>query len=221
MKKGIYIIGILIIFVFTGCTSKYELKIENDKFTENITTYIYGQDRENDLHDGIESGARIDAMIDHDVFSLFGHYNMVYKKKVKKYDDYEKVVLTQKYSAKEFKNSRAIMECFHKFDFKITKKYYHIKLYDDFFCLYNNDKLDIIITSKNKVLKSNEDERKGNKYIWHVNQDNFHDVNIEIKTEKVKKPNYVLPIISLLLVIGSIISIIIIVKNKYESSNKF
>ena len=221
MRKSIYIIGIFIVLIFTGCTSKYELKIENGTFTENITTYIYSQDRENDLHDGIESGARIDAMIDHDVFSLFGHYNMVYKKKVKKNSDYEKVVLTQKYSAKEFKNSRAMMECFHKFDFKTTKKYYHIKLYDDFFCLYNNDKLDIIITSKNKVIKANADERKGNKYIWHVNKDNFHDLNIEIKTEKVKKTNYILIILSSLLVVGCIISLVVIIKNKHKSSNKF
>ena len=80
-KKFILLISLLIL---SGCTSKYQLKINGNKFEETITTFIYDGDREADLYDGIESGNRIDAYIDRDVYPFFENYDKVYKKKILK-----------------------------------------------------------------------------------------------------------------------------------------
>ena len=208
----------LCVFFLSGCVSKYELVIDGDTFSETITAYIYSDDRENDLYDGIESGDRIDAMINYDVYSLFGTYSSKYSKDYKKTKEYEKVVLKQKYNYSDFKKSNSIMSCFHKYDLNRDDKNYSIKLYDGFFCLYNNQKLDIIIKFKNKVYKSNADEIKGNKHIWHVNQDNYSDLKIDIKFSRqsnVKKYTSIaiVSIVIVLILVSSLITIKKIRKN--------
>ena len=50
MKKNLLLL--LLTIILCGCTSKYELTIDGNKFSEKITTYIYSGDRENDLFDG-------------------------------------------------------------------------------------------------------------------------------------------------------------------------
>ena len=217
MKKNLLLL--LLTIILCGCTSKYELTIDGNKFSEKITTYIYSGDRENDLFDGIESGNRIDGLIEHDVFSSFGSYKNKYKKKYSKKSEYEKVELRQSYTYEEFKKSNSIMSCFHKYEFNEDKKYYEISLYDGFFCLYNNDNIDIIIKNKNKVVESTADEVVGNKYIWHVGKNNYKDLNIFMKFSKKSKVMMVFPIIIivsfvLILGVGVVFTIMKVKKNE-------
>lgn len=207
MKKIVFIF--LCLFILSGCTSKYELKIDGDQFDETITTYIYPGDREYDMsqfEDTLDYGDRIEAFINRDSYPFFENYDFIYDKKVEKIEDYEKVQLKYKYTAEEFKKSNAINLCFHNFDFKEEKDRYIVNLGGYFYCLYNNTSLDVIIQTKNEVFENNANEVDDNKYIWHINQDNYKDVNIYINISN-KKSNDQLYMI----LFGATLSLIIII----------
>ena len=124
MKKFKFIFVVFSLLFISGCTSTYELNIDGNQFSETITTFIYSGDREADLNDGIESGQRIDAFVDRDVYPFFNNYDYVYKKEVKKIDDNsEQVKLKYKYSASEYEKSNAVNLCFEKRNLEFSSKY--------------------------------------------------------------------------------------------------
>lgn len=217
-KKFILLISLLIL---SGCTSKYQLKINGNKFEEKITTFVYDGDREADLYDGIESGNRIDAYIDRDVYPFFENYDKVYKKKILKTGDYEKVTLNYHYKDAEYKNSNAVNLCFENRNFNIEKDYYDINLTGYFYCLYNNENLDIEIETSNKVLNNNADEKNGNKYIWHINQNNYKDVDIKMQVNKKSKYSKLYAFLTISIIILVLVVIILLVLKKVKKSNRF
>lgn len=224
MNKIIFIF--LCLFILTGCTSIYELKIEGNEFNESITTYIYQGDREYDmslLEGTLDYGDRIEAFVNSDSYPFFENYDFVYNKSVEKIENYEKVELKYKYTAEQFKKSNAINLCFHNFNFNEEEDKYIIDLSGYFYCLYNNESLDIIIETKNEVFENNANEVDGNKYIWHINQENYKDVDIKINMSN-KKSNVVLNstkmIIVLILIMVTTVIFALIIKKRKES-NKF
>lgn len=220
MKKiKIILLSISLVFV-SGCVSKYELEIDGNEFSETVTTHIYAGDREFDLYEGIESGNRIDAYVDRDVYPFFANYDYIYEKNVKKIDDYEQVELKYNYTDNEYKDSNAVNLCFENRNFNIEKNYYDIDLSGYFYCLYNNETLDIIIKTKNKVIDNNADEVIKNKYIWHITQDNFKDVSIKFQVSKKKEINnlYLYAIISLVII--TLITVLILFLKIKKKNNE-
>lgn len=220
------ILATLCLFILSGCTSQYELKIDGDQFNETITTYIYSGDREYDmsLFEGtLDYGDRIGAFMTDDSYPFFQNYDFVYDKKVEKIADYEKVQLKYKYTAEEFKKSNAINLCFQQFQFNEEKDRYIINLSGYFYCLYNNESLDIMIETKNEVFQNNADEVNNNKYIWHITKENFKDVEISLNLSKNKSKGTVILIsIVLSIVIGFIITFLILsILKKKSKANQF
>ena len=221
MKNLKYIFLIIILLFISGCTTTYELEIDGDNLKEKITTYIYDGDREADRIDSGEDGNRLDAFINSDQYPFFETYDHVYKKKVSKESDFEKVVLTYDYEISDFENSNALYYCFESS--KVTEKdeSYNIKASGYFYCKYINKNIDIIINSKNKVIKHNADEVDGHNYIWHITKDNFKDTSINIEVAKKSNENYFLPIIVLLIIVIVVIGSIIYVFIKKKNNEKF
>lgn len=221
MNKIIFVF--LCLFILSGCTSIYELKIEGNEFNETITTYIYPGDREYDMslfEDTLDYGDRIEAFINRDSYPFFENYDIIYDKNIEKIENYEKVQLKYKYTAEEFKKSNAINLCFHNFDFEEEEDKYIINLSGYFYCLYNNESLDIIIETKNKVFENNANEVDGNKYIWHINQENYKDIDIKINMSN-KKSNTLLYLITIAICLAMILFIISLIIKRRKESNKF
>jgi len=219
-KLMLCIIGLLIL---TGCQVDYQLTIDGDTFSEDIDIYVYEGDREKDIYDGEESGDRITELTEADVFTYFEDYSEVYDKKIDYKDEYTLINLKKNYSAEDFKRTRSIRLCFENQKFDITEEYYDIHMSGYFYCLYNNDKLTIKIKSNNKVIDDNAERIDGNSYYWTIDQNNFKDVNIVFKTEKVVDNTFsiILAVVIIIIVILSGFMFFRYFKKKKDNRNNF
>ena len=222
MKKIKFVFLILCLLFLSGCVSKYELEINGNKFNESITTFIYDGDREKDLHDEGEFGGRIAALVDENVsnYPFFHNFDYAYKKKVEVIENYEKVNLKYQYSDIEFQESNAVKLCFQNYNFDIGEDNYNFDLNGYFYCLYNNDSLEIVVKTNNKVNNSNAHEIKGNKYIWRIDQNNFENVDIKINVSKENEMLKTFSIISFIVIITIITFVIFYIVKRRKKMNE-
>lgn len=211
---------IVLMLFLSGCMTTYELEIDGEKFEEKITTYIYSNDRETAVYDDESTASRIDAFVERDVYPFFEKYEKVYDKEVNKTDEYEQVILKYRYSAEEYKNSNSINLCFENRSFDITDDYYDIDLSGYFYCLYDNDVVNIEIKTDNKVLSHNAQEHYKNKYIWKIDSTNFKDVNLQIKLGKENRKNIIYIIMGSIGLVVLIILALVAIRRKIEKANK-
>lgn len=221
MNKLKIVILSIFVFVLSGCTTTYELSINNNQFSEKITTYIYNGDREKATFDDEATASRIDAFVERDVYPYFESYKNIYDKKVNKKSDYEQVILKYKFDDEEYVDSNALNLCFENKKIEISEDYYNIDLSGYFYCLYDNDVFDIVIKTNNKVFEHNSDENTGNKYVWHVNKSNFKNININMKLSKQNDKNkfYIIGISLIAFIFVSII--IFFIRKRTQNSNVF
>ena len=181
MKKFFIII---LCILACGCTTKYNLEISNNSFKENIDVVIDKDDIIEYDDEYLNSGAEVDDQItpflENDNYSIGTRKK--YKKSVKKLDNYTNVKMSYNYDEKEFKESNTLNNCFEHHTFKFDDTYY-IHGFGSFYCLYT-DSLDIVIKTNNNVVSNNADEVNGNEYIWHVNNNNVNNFELEIEIEK-------------------------------------
>lgn len=216
-------ISLLLVFMIflSGCTATYRLEIDGTNFNETITTYIYTGDREKATYDDEVTAQRIDAFVEKDVaYPFFENYQKSYKKEVNKFENYEQVILNFEYEDNEYINSNAINLCFENRNFEIGDKDYKLDLSGYFYCLYDNETLDIEIITNNDVVEHNAHEQKKNKYVWHINQSNYKDVDINIQFNKVNQryKNYLTIGITIMIIL--IIGVIVMLKLKVKNVNK-
>ena len=179
MKRK-YIIPLFVIFLITGCSSSYNLKISDDSFEEEIyanfdNVVIYP------ASDGIESDDQVTPFITSDHYPIYGNNDIIYEKFVN--NDDNSVILKYKYDPKDFEKANSLRLCFENVKYEITDDYYFFDLSGSFYCL-SSDELNINIITNNKVLDNNADFTKGNTYSWTINKDNVDDVHINIKIRK-------------------------------------
>lgn len=181
MKKILFIIP-LILFI-SGCSSTYNLEIGNNSFKENIEIKFDKTEIPNEsLYEDIETDDQITPFLEEDHHAFFSKKDKYYNKKVIYYDNYIDVNLSYDYSSSEFKDANSLNSCFENFIFDDEENYY-IHVYGNFYCLYT-DEFSINIKTNNKVLRSNATSVEGNIYTWKINNDNKHDVDIELEISK-------------------------------------
>lgn len=179
MKKINIIISLLLLFLLTGCQKEYSLIIDDNKIVEEFNATF---------PDNEENNERI--MLN--FFPIHADNDEIYNKKISKEDGMIKLHLDYTYEPKSFSNSNLVNECF--VDKKVivdNEKYYYFELKQFTDCITDHN-VDINIITDNKVLSNNADKVKGNKYIWHLTEDNKDNFNLEIKIAKgVKKGNFI------------------------------
>ena len=187
MKK---IICLLMIFVLTGCGAKYQINITDNKIEENINISIIPNS--NSSEDLVEMEVNsldfinyIDKM---DIKVLENGSSAIYDKLVTSDNGVYNINLKHTYDKEDYANSRVINECFENHIVTFNGKKTYIHLSGQFYC-YDNEDIEIVVNSKNKVESSNG-KRSGNSYKWIINGENYNNVDIEIKISDKDKVRY-------------------------------
>lgn len=218
MKK--IILFFLIIFI-SGCTSEYNLTIENNSFKENINISINKNlIPEQSTISGVETDDSITPFLEEPTPAFFSQYDKYYEKKVEDKGNYYDINLKYNYTFDEFKGASSLKTCFEKI--KISgEDIYYINLKGMFYCLYS-DSVDIKIKTNNDVINHNADRKEGNTYIWNIHSGNANNVDILFEVSKdIKNKSIILEIsivVGLLIILGIVLNII---KKKNKENNNF
>ena len=200
MKKKILLV--IIVFLITGCSGKYELEIKNEKVIEKTTALYNSKDV---LKDPYEHTLDVSLKYDDN-----GDFLMYETKKNVKDGDKVGVELTNNYhSIDEFKNySQIINRCYNANNITNINNTITIKTSNEFTCLEKIQELDevtIVIKSNHKLKSTNADKKKGATYYWYINKDNYKEKPISLVLHSNKKVWYydvLKKLILIILVIG-------------------
>lgn len=176
------------LFLLSGCSSKYQLEISNDKITETIDATILKSDIPPSNKNATASND-VTPFIENPQYPFASSTIETYDKTVTETDDSYLINLNYDYTPDNYEYSKAMQLCFKKSTYLNEKNYYYIHLEGTFFCLYGN-KTSIQIKTDNHVMSHNADKVNGNIYIWNINTDNINDTSIDIKIDKRNKTNY-------------------------------
>ena len=167
------------IFIFTGCTVNYNLKISDNVINEKISIQ--------ELSEKIDT-----STADRNLNNTYSQYN---NKGVKKYNT-SKVIngnkteynLNQTYYLDSVSYIRAFDECFDAYNIVYvddTRSEYLLQTSKGFKCMtyeYNTiDSYVVNIEIDKKVISHNADSVKGNVYTWNINKNNAADKIISIQ----------------------------------------
>jgi len=218
MKLKKYII-VFVLLLCCGCTAQYELDFNDKTISENLTVKY---NRENETDEQIKQFyEKAFYAIGKEIYYNFDNSKSTKQNIVINYNyDYD----TSNFNSSYFANS-----CFKYFQFSSNEDKYYLFANGPYKCLtyeYTNiESLDIIITTNHNVLENNANEIKDNKYIWHINQDNYENVNIKFITDnkenpQIKQREYKKTIILVSAISGIALLIVLIVFIKHKQVNK-
>ena len=206
MKKIKIIIIFLIVILLSGCHKEYYLYINDDKITEKFDIVLpYSEDN-------IER-------LNLNYYPLHANENQLYEKEIQKNGDMINAHFEYEYSPRNFVNTNSINQCFEDKEIIVDNEdYYYLKLGNMQNCMDDYD-LSINIVTNNKVLSNNADKKRGNKYIWNLNNENKDQFNLEIKIAKgVKRVNYFLIAFAVLGIIALVFLISTVVRKSKENN---
>ena len=176
------------LLIITGCGVKYELTIEDDTLTENVNfDLIPKPDSEYFDEEYYQSKDFYNDILNSDI-SVFdeglSERSGYYTKEITPNGSSNNVNLSYVYKNGEFQYSKIINSCFEYRDIQIKDKKVYIHLSGQFYC-YDGSPIEIVINSKNKVVKTNG-KKDGDSYIWTIDENNSQAIDIMIKTSDKK-----------------------------------
>ncbi len=183
MKKRFLLLFVLIILC-SGCSVKYELDIDkNLNFYEDIAIK---SDNSNDTAKIKEFNQYIPVSVDIDDFSA-------YEKKASDIDYYDmkkndsSIVFHNIFDRDTFVNSTIVNNAYEYISVAEMKDKIVVSTSMDFLLYRTYDNLDdvqVIITSKYKLINTNADKVDKDKYIWNITRDNAVGKNIYLTLDK-------------------------------------
>ncbi len=213
MKKILLLITFL--FILTGCTINYEIKINKDDINEMITGTVTKE--ESDIDPEETSLNLFYTLVNFEQSALF-NADSFYDKKITEKDNYLEYNANYTY-INNFKDSNIINTCFEKHEINETDDFYDIHLSGNFYCLFSK-KININVTSNMAVLENNADSVNKNTYSWVIDDSKDVDIlltaskNIEAFNAKEESVFSVYKIITFILLIILIIASLIIYKKR-------
>ena len=176
MKKRLGILFIL--FILTGCTANYNLNIEGNTITENISGTVSKSEYEIKSSDTSEN--EIYSFLNNDQNALFDS-DSVYLRTID--DKGNKITYNFTYTYNNtFNKSNIINPCFENPLVEENKEYLYVRLSGKFYCKYA-DKININVTSNNAVIESNAKKIDGNVYKWTIKDSDNVDIFMNISKE--------------------------------------
>jgi len=225
MKKKIIIL-ILLLLLVTGCTTDYNLNIEPDYITEEITATIpkssIPSQRDAEKKYKIENDDQITPFLTNPQY-VFEDNDIIYNKTVKLDESNNYIVnLNYKYNFNDYLKSKAYKECFQESYINIEEnKTIPVVFKGKFYCLYG-DSININITSTRKVLGNNADYINGNTYTWVIDNNNVDNTNIQIlfSDEKISNTSQLIYLILVGVLIVVILIDVYMIKNKTKKKKR-
>lgn len=178
MKNKLYLI-IPLLLLLTGCTVNYNLNIDQNKITENISGTVTNKE----ITPEIEGRSDVNPQYYYlylDDSALTTDSNEKYTKEITDIEDGKKFNFNYTYNG-NYDKSKLINNCFENHIINENDEYYYIKLSGKFSCLYS-DKININVISNYEVLDNNAQKVDGNKYTWVI--DSSNNVNITLTVSK-------------------------------------
>lgn len=225
MKRKIITLIILLLLV-TGCTTDYNLTIEDDYITENIVATVPYTSNNQSLKEKkakIEADNQILPFLNNPQYVFEEKDGITYNKTIEKDNNNNYIVnLYYKYSFNDYLKSKAYNRCFQESYINKEKNgTIPVVLKGKFYCLYG-DKINVNITSSRKVLGNNADQVNGNTYTWIIDSNNKDNTDIQIlfSKEKISNPSNIVSLILVGILIIIIIIDINIVRNKRNQTRK-
>lgn len=208
MKKKLLML-IAIIFLITGCTTEYNIVIDDESIKEEIVSTIYNEDipvqTEEEKQAEIELDDEITPFIKEDQFPFDDEHDK-YDKKVYKKGDKTLVKLTYDYSYDEFTRSKTY-SCFDKHRISNNNGALDIEFSGGFYCLMG-DTVTINLFTDKVVNETNADKVDGNKYTWIINDDNVDNASIILKTNENVETNSLIIFIFVFIIVSLILTLI-------------
>lgn len=178
MKK---ILILLLALFLCGCNVKYNIEFKDDKVYEKFSIGLNNVTEENSIK--------------------YFNTNTLYAKINPDMEPFKKDVLTKNdktyfnysyvYNIEDYKNSMALSSCFKGYNVLKEKNYYLITTSEGLKCMTSDystiiNNLDIVIETNHKLIDTNADEISNNKYIWHVDKNNYMTKSIMLKVYQKK-----------------------------------
>lgn len=210
------ILGIMLMFLITGCTPRLNYTILDGKITEEVEINFDEHYSEKEVEQKLEyysfrNGLDVDVNVEETTTGFKGTATI-------------SSVSMNSY----FENDNTLInECYKMVSFTEEDNKYYLNTSKGFQCMtydYNISE-EVIITVKtyNKVYKHNADKVEGNKYTWYINNDNDEEQSILFVVGKGKYVWYykyrwffmgLLAILSVSLVVGIVVLIFKNIGNK-------
>ncbi len=227
MKKIVMFL-IISLFLLSGCTSVYNITINDDTISEEIMSIIPSTDiiprTQEEIVDGIEADDQITPFIEEDQNPFTDNNKIKYKKSVSKSGINTIVRLSYDYDIDSFKHSRVYNECFEKSVIKRENGYLRLGFVGNFYCL-RGDSITINIKTNRKVLNDTADDVDNNVYKWTINDSNQDRVNIQMilddTTDTSGGNGYTMILIIILIIFIGIELYFIFHKKKERRKNDF
>lgn len=222
MKRKFKFLFISIILIFlSGCTADYNIDISDNEIQESFSSVVYKSEIPTSNLEGVEADDQLTPFIQNDQYPFLNNYDIIYDKNIVEEDEYRLVKFKYSYSPEDFINSNSLNKCFENINYSYDDNYV-FDLNGYFYCLYT-EKLNINVTTKNKVISNNADEVNDNTYTWHINSSNFDNVDIRLEIEKNtlkdKVNSYSLIVISIF-IICTVLVFFIVLLYKRKKHNK-
>lgn len=182
MKK--ILLSSILCFILSGCTVNYNLKIEDNKFSETIKGNVLNEEIK--INEENKEQNYTNYFITKDQPVLTNNNNLLYKKTLSKNNNSIDYIYSYTHNEDSFKNSRILNECFEKFNFNNENNTYRITASGKFYCDYT-DTININITTNYNVLIHNAKEVKNNTYSWTIDKNNKDNIDLYISVDKLNR----------------------------------
>lgn len=235
MKKIISMI--LIMFILTGCTVKYDIKIDSDGIHEISE---FAQDKSIDWNEKLDIywGYSVNDFMEDNYNTYTGslkggsenYYTMQKEPGVEYYK--KERILTQSqngirflydFTKENYGLSKIATYCYQDINYKEKDKNINIKTSNEFECFNYYKMLDSVEVNVTtswdyEVISSNADKEKDGKYTWIITKENASNKPIEINIKKVFNWRLALIIAIPILIVAVIVYIVL--RKKLSKNNQ-
>ena len=191
MKRIILLIVILLIA--TGCTCEYNLKIDNNKYSEEIIINAKTVSEKDNFSNNWEIPINKDDYdIGLDTESDDIDYSQIYNYRTSR----NSLIFNYDFNRSEYNNSTAVYNCYNKLTVSNQSGSTIISTSREVLCFdkYPNlTDLTINITVDRPVKSNNADSVSGNTYTWNINRNNASNKPINLVLESSENNDYVTP----------------------------